>query len=470
MKKILAITLIIIMGLFALCSCGAEKVVEQTGKLSYEVETGWTSRTVTPAPSTLKVYNYPEHTVLVGNLSYVFYEDPLMEAIQYAVGDTYGMGTSFDSYDCTVNDMAAQEAVVDTGNLQGIFTSIETPQGIYVIATTAENSELDIKGMHDSLKETVAFSDANDGEVYAKNILQFGNYICQLPGWSSEIIDTPWWTSRTVENNGVINYAFGNDSTSLMIAPMEGTELTEELIHTALGYIYDGSAAPEATATLSGRTEMKCGIGSAVYYVLDLHFGEDKSNTVKSSAVFVLDEEGQAVCCITNTADSDLTYDYSVILKSMQPADPVDEAVDIIYSLAADYTGDNSAVMNLLNAIGFGEYGEYTMELKTDTEPYGVIVKYKGQVAQNDVLLADGTQISTATEPADDAAVPYDFQRECVMMLGLVGNLDYIEIKDVDSNIVRYDTSVTKSLLMYDVKQMAEDKAVLESYYLETLY
>ena len=458
MKKILTITLIIIMGLFALCSCGTEKAVEQTGKLSYELETGWTSRTVTPAPSTLKVYNYPEHTVLVGNLSYVFYEDPLMEAIQYTVGDTYGVGTSFDSYDCTVNDMAAQEAVVDTGNTQGIFTSIETPQGTYVIATTTENPDLDIKGMHDSLKETMAFSDANDGEVYAKNILQFGDYICQLPGWSTEIIDTPWWTSRTVENNGVINYAFGNDSTSIMIAPMEPTELTDELIHGTLGKIYDGNAAPEATATLSGKTDMKCGIGSAVYYVLDLHFGEDKSNTVKTSAVFILNGEGQAVYCMTNTADSDLTYDYSVILESMQLAEPVDETVDIIYSLAADYTGDNSAVMNLLNAIGFGKYGEYTIQLKTDAEPYGVIVKYKGQVEQHDVLAAD------------DAAVPYDFQRECVMMLGMIGNLEYIEIKDADSNIVRYDTNVTKSMLMYDVKQMAEDKAVLESYYLETLY
>ena len=470
MKKILAITLIIIMELFALCSCGAEKVVEQTGKLRYEVETGWTSRTVTPAPSTLKQYNYPEHTVLVGNLSYIFYEDPLMEAIQYTVGDTYGMGTSFDSYDCTVNEMAAQEAVVNTGNLQGIFTSIETPQGTYVIATTAENSELDVKGMHDSLKETVAFSDANDGEVYAKNVLQFGNYICQLPGWNSEIIDTPWWTSRTVENNGVINYAFGNDSTSLMIASINGTEITEELIHAILGDIYNGNTAPAATATLSGRTEMKCGIGSAVYYVLDLHFGDDKSNTVKSSAVFVMDEEGQAIYCMTNTADSDLTYDYSVILKSMQQADPVDETVDVIYSLAADYAGDNSAVLNLMDAIGFGKYGEYTIQLKTDAEPYGVIVKYKGQVAQNDILPSgDNAQNSNAAEPVQ-ATVPYDFQRECVMMLGLVGNLDYIEIKDVDSNIVRYDTAVTKSLLLYDVKKMAVDKAVLESYYLETLY
>ena len=458
MKKILAITLIIIMGLFALCSCGTEKVVEQTGRLSYEVEAGWTSRTVTPAPSTLKQYNYPEHTVLVGNLSYVFYEDPLMEAIQYAVGDSYGMGMSYDSYDCSVNDMAAQEAVVNNGNLQGIFTSIETPQGTYVIATTAENPELDIKGIHDSLKETVAFSDANDGEVYAKNILQFGGYICQLPGWSSEIIDTPWWTSRTVENNGVINYAFGNDSTSLMITLVEGTELTEELIHATLGDIYNGNTAPAATATLSGRTEMKCGIGSAVYYVLDLHFGEDKSNTVKASAVFVLNGEGQAMYCMTNTADSDLTYDYSVILESMQHADPVDETVDVIFSLVTDHTGDNSAVLNLMDAIGFGKYGNYTIQMQTAKEPYGLTVKYKGQVAQNDIL------------PAGDAAVPYDFQRECVMMLGLVGNLDYIEIKDADSNIVRYDTDVTKSLLMYDVKQMAVDKAVLESYYLETLY
>lgn len=449
MKKILAITLIIIMGLFAMCSCGEERVYEQTGRLGYEVEAGWTSRTVTPAPSTLKQYNYPEHTVFVGNLSYIFYEDPLLEAIHYAVGDTYDMGMGFERYDCTVGEMEAQEAVVNTGNLLGVFTSIETPQGTYIIATTTENSELDIEGMHDSLKETVAFSDANDGEVYAKNILQFGGYICQLPGWSSEIIDTPWWTARTLESNGTVNYAFGNDSTSLMISPMEPAELTDDLIHETLGKIYNGNIAPAAAATLSGKTEMKCGIGSAVYYVLDLHFGEDKSNTVKSSAVFVLNKDGQAVYCMTNTADSDLTYDYSVILDSMQQAEPVEESVDVIYSLATDYTGDNSKVSGLLDAIGFGKYGDYEIQLQTAAEPYGLTVKYKGQAAQNG---------------------DYDFQRECVMMLGMIGNLEYIEIKDVDSNIVRYDTNVTKSLLMYDVKQMARDRAVLESYYLETLY
>jgi hypothetical protein len=234
-----------------------------------------------------------------------------------------------------------------------------------------------------------------------------------------------------------------------MIAPVEPAALSDELIHETLEKIYDGDVAPKATATLSGKTEKKCGIGSAVYYVLDLHFGEDKSNTVKSSAVFVLDKDGQAVYCMTNTADSDLTYDYSVILDSMQQAEPVEESVDVIYSLATDYTGDNSKVSGLLDAIGFGKYGDYEIQLQTAAEPYGLTVKYKGQVAQNG---------------------DYDFQRECVMMLGMIGNLEYIEIKDADSNIVRYDTNVTKSMLMYDVKQMAEDKAVLESYYLETLY
>ena len=470
MKKILAITLIIIMGLFALCSCGTEKVVEQTGKLSYELEPGWTSKSVTPAPSTMKQYNYTDHTVMVGSVSYFFYEDALSEALEFAIGSTEAVGEGFNFGDLeitelTVSEMPAKETVFNsTGNdgsdVYGIFTSIETQSGVYVVATMTDDEEQQsaAAGWHEELKKTIQYSDGDDGEVYAKNILQFGDYICRLPGWSSEIIDSPWWSARTVESNGVIGYTFGSDTTSIMIAPMEPAELTDETIQGVLGQIYDGNAAPAAMATLSGKTEMKCGIGSAVYYVLDLHFGEDKSNTVKSSAVFVLNEEGQTVCCITNTADWELTYDYSTVLESMQDAAPVYEQIDVIYSLAADYTGDNSAVMNLINAVGFDKYGEYTIQLKTDAEPYGVIVKYKGQAAQHDVL------------SAGDAAVPYDFQRECVMMLGLVGNLDYIEIKDVDSNIVRYDTNVTKSLLMYDVKQMAEDKAVLESYYLETLY
>ncbi len=451
MKKVLTLILCLAIGMIMLCSCGEDKVYEQTGRLGYEIPADWTCRTVTPAPSTMKQYDYGDYTVMVGSVSYFFYEDPLKEALDYAIGGAEGAGASYENQiiDCTVNEMPAKEvAVNDGGGFSGMFTAIETEAGVYVAATTTEDPELrdDVEKLHSALKDTIIFSDADDGEVYAKNVLQFADYIASVPAGEKYMIYSPWWTSRETTQSGVTGYEFDSDTVSLKIVPVEPAELTEELIHETLGKIYDGSSAPAAACTLSGRTEMDCPVGSAVYYVLDLHFGDDKSNTVKASAVFILNKEGQAVCCLSNTSDSDLTYDYSVMVSTMQLAAPVYEQVDMLFSLAVEYTGDNSAVSTLTGAVGFGKYGDYSIALKTEKEPYGLIINYKTDVKD------------------------YDFQREAVMMLGLISNLDHIEIKDADSDIVRYDTNVTKSLLMYDVKLMAIDKAKLECYYLETLY
>lgn len=40
------------------------------------------------------------------------------------------------------------------------------------------------------------------------------------------------------------------------------------------------------------------------------------------------------------------------------------------------YLGDNSKVSNLLDVLGAGALGEYTIALKTDKEPYGLTINY----------------------------------------------------------------------------------------------
>jgi hypothetical protein len=46
------------------------------------------------------------------------------------------------------------------------------------------------------------------------------------------------------------------------------------------------------------------------------------------------------------------------------------------YDARVQYLGDNSKVSELLDIIGAGELGEYTIALKTDEEPYGLTVNY----------------------------------------------------------------------------------------------
>lgn len=46
------------------------------------------------------------------------------------------------------------------------------------------------------------------------------------------------------------------------------------------------------------------------------------------------------------------------------------------YDARVQYLGDNSKVSALLDTIGAGDLGEYTIALKTDKEPYGLTVNY----------------------------------------------------------------------------------------------
>lgn len=46
------------------------------------------------------------------------------------------------------------------------------------------------------------------------------------------------------------------------------------------------------------------------------------------------------------------------------------------YNAKVQYVGDNSKVINLLNIIGVDDFGEYTIALTTNKEPYGLTINY----------------------------------------------------------------------------------------------
>ncbi|HZK71617.1 MAG TPA: DUF4825 domain-containing protein [Clostridia bacterium] len=46
------------------------------------------------------------------------------------------------------------------------------------------------------------------------------------------------------------------------------------------------------------------------------------------------------------------------------------------YDARVQYVGNNSEVSHLLNLLGVGDLGEYTIALKTDKEPYGLTIQY----------------------------------------------------------------------------------------------
>ncbi len=461
MKKVLVLIFSLIIGMVVFCSCGnTPTVTEQTAKLRYEVPEGWTAKTVTPAPSTLKIYKYDDCTIRIESLSYRFYENSLQEALDYAAGEALAKSDSSMEYESelasegTVADMPAKEAVIqsitidDNERISGIFTAMESETGTYVISTIAETEELgeQVRKLHRKVIDTVEYVDTLDPEVYNKIIFQFSDYVCGVPKWDTHVMDFPWWDSRTEYSNGIINYVSDRDISNVVIVPMDETDLTDTVIVETLEQIYNGKLGADADCSIINRKLVEAATGSGLHVEVGLSFGDEGSNTSKTSALFVMDKEGKAVACFSNPSDYDVSYDYTGITNSIQPAEPVYATINSLCDKATEYVGDNSAVMGIANDLGFGVYGDYTIELQTEKEPYGVTVKYKGDVKD------------------------YDFKRESIIMIGLIGNLDYVDIKDSNSDIVHYDYELVKGLMRSDVKKMATEKAKIENFYLDMLY
>ncbi|HEU5144810.1 MAG TPA: DUF4825 domain-containing protein [Dermatophilaceae bacterium] len=128
-------------------------------------------------------------------------------------------------------------------------------------------------------------------------------------------------------------------------------------------------------------------------------------------------------------------------------ADPPER--DRAHSLWLDrtaYVGDNSKVIALAEGAGLGSMGSMTLRLDTDAPPYGLTVAY------------------------DSVGKPFetvDFTPQATLMLGLVGNLERVEVTSGDRSHTFTSAEVSRQL-GYDVKTLARDEAKLRDY-LESL-
>lgn len=118
-----------------------------------------------------------------------------------------------------------------------------------------------------------------------------------------------------------------------------------------------------------------------------------------------------------------------------------------LYKLRMDYLGDNSGVSRLVKETGLEFAGDYTLELKTSEKPYGLRVIY------TDAIMDFETNIYS----------PY-----ATKLLGLIKNLDYVEITDGESTF-RLTADEASQTLGHDVKDFGADPSKLEAY-LKSIY
>jgi len=92
--------------------------------------------------------------------------------------------------------------------------------------------------------------------------------------------------------------------------------------------------------------------------------------------------------------------------------------IEEYYDSRVQYVGDNSKVSELLNVLGVGDLGEYTIALNTDKEPYGLTVNFsKLSDASYEAKLENGDRIDFA-----------------YFALALIENLNEIDVNYKDYN------------------------------------
>lgn len=94
------------------------------------------------------------------------------------------------------------------------------------------------------------------------------------------------------------------------------------------------------------------------------------------------------------------------------------EKFEAYYDSRVQHVGDNSKVSELLNVLGVGDLGEYTIALTTDKEPYGLTVTYTTlKDAGDEAKLENGDRIDFA-----------------YFALALIENLNEIDVNFKDYN------------------------------------
>lgn len=118
-----------------------------------------------------------------------------------------------------------------------------------------------------------------------------------------------------------------------------------------------------------------------------------------------------------------------------------------LYKLRLDYLGDNSGVSRLVKETGLEFAGDYTLELKTTEQPYGLKVIYSNSNDKFEII---------------------DFSQYSTELLGLIKNLDYVEITN-GKYTHKLTAAEASKTLGHDVKKFGTDPSKLEQY-LKSLY
>ncbi len=116
---------------------------------------------------------------------------------------------------------------------------------------------------------------------------------------------------------------------------------------------------------------------------------------------------------------------------------------DQLWEQRTDFVGDNSRVIWLTRAAGFGPDGSYTIALQTAAKPYGVTITFDEDLPK----------------PVDTI----DFTSPSTLLLGTIGNLGTVHVAAPGRS---FDLTAAQASqhLGYDVKTLGQEQQKLTAY------
>lgn len=441
-------------------SNGEEINLQHMVEIQYEPGDNRVSRTVTPNSSLTKqeiMYQYEDYRLYVAfsastadslkqklekEAGRLLSEkaDSLKKTGEQADADIAGKPAVKQSYTWKATGLSGKDPVEpeQTGHVD--VAGFETDMGAYVISVVCDSDESykNVKTDYNRVLESVSLSDRAPQEIYTENVGQGGGFVFYLQGW----------TSRTENREGTVSYMDSNMNT-LLIRPLKHVETDEAVMEETVKELCSQDpwymSNPVTKVQVKSQKRVDTSAGSAIRTELELTAENQASEEplkTDLSAVFVQDREKKAICCLMVSGDSEPDYDYSPILNSLRSFNELEDKTNRLWDKRAQYAGDAAEVSQLAEDTDLGGYGEYTLELDTEKEPYGLIIHYTKPVKDFDGLYLDG---------------------EAALLLGLIENLDYVEIKSgTDTKKLTCDQA--NGIMKYDIKTLGQEKAKLQSF------
>jgi hypothetical protein len=213
------------------------------------------------------------------------------------------------------------------------------------------------------------------------------------------------------------------------VTSSDGTNTDYVIYNKGLTSVVDVTAEGISRSLLKGSalkisyTSMS-GIPADDYHIYQVNY------FTKDNPVLEIYVDGEKVQYTLIRTSEPISFNDGIMLKQL---------AEELYAAKVEYLGNNSAVSELIGKTGLAGFGDYSVKLETSAEPYGLKVIYGSTLKEFNEL---------------------DLTSDAILLLGLIENLDHIEITNGDINFT-LNVSDASDMLGYDVKDIGKSREAL---------